>query len=1681
MRRILSFLLLCAFVAQSSGSALAATASGAPHLGVDLASLLMPARLAFERSQLFAALNGTEKNYDILHAPHPVVRIETRLKAVQPILRSGRPEIVALAPAPPRIRLKDHRAMRSAFRMPGSEQGERRFGVAAGPQRFANVRGSEQTSRMGAKAVRATATPTPGPDAGAGIRRWWDYEETALPGVGKSMVNVGTGNLVIVADDVDVPEPGLDLTFHRVFNSQSQHDFNADDGSEKAVYGERWTNNFDAHIVYRPGVQNVITVYDMDGSRCDYTADGNGNWIPCAGEHAILEPGNSTQCLYYWIKPSGTYYVFHSASDTTINGNSCGTPSANVGHVSQIVARNHNNSLTYTYSWDGSGNQTAENITQILIKHSDGDRLTLNFGEVSHHNELTNIVRPDGKTLRYVYDADANLIEVDKPGNNTADVGNGVPSGDVPESYSLTASQMQICSPRATISGWRSSGSPTDGACILYKFNSANRVSARLDDALYNPQITDLTGTSPLQPPSSGAPVGFVTGNTTSFSGYNTGTTTMQDAVGHSRTSTFDAAFRVTSATESTGTKILTSAMTWDTDNNLTSTTDARGNTTNYAYDANGNTIAVALPADTTTSPAGIRPTSIYSYDPNTNNLLSYCDPLETHALGKDWAGDPGRSDSRCPSAAASGATVYVYNTAYAPVYEPYGQLTDTYTPMGYHRHITYDAAAQGGADLGLPTMVKGGSMPQADGSNRTPQQSFTYSAGGTLATYFNGKGTWKLTYDTMNRPLVVTDPDSVSSYKCYYEDGSVEYTESAAQHNDDNGAVCNENVRQNLPYAVAFTYDADGNDVTEAHHFMMGPGVPTPMPGASVPVAGITTKFYDGLDRLVEVQQPQDATADLYKFPWITRYFYDYVTGANPDTVNIGAVGGVSAYGNLFKTVECVPNASSASLGGAYNSCTFHDVRGNSFDALDRSTKKYEIAFFSGGQTVAQSTQTYDSTPSTLGLLSQSANAMNQTTTFAYDHAGRTMSKTYDDPSVTPNETYDFDLDGRAIAITSSLFGRESYTFDADGRLTNKIEPSVGYADHGTIGYAYYPDGERESVSLTVPALGITTATDELNDSYFVDGKLKSEIVHAGAGGTYAWTYTAAGRELTQTDPSTGSVVTVYPVSGIGATQTKTIQPKAQTYNAFGEVDSVAYPSGYASASITYDSEGQVVQDGLIGHKVYSSRGELTWESVPGAPGFIRGNTANGTICQTECSFQPLSGQMLTQASSNVGTPSTAYTYDLAGRNTNIRASCPDNSSNPNIPGMDYTETRKYDAENHTTYADILGPDEYAQTGAGVPSDSCDTAVYGQMQLNWGNSGHPYTTTISGVTDPTLLAYAPPGEVPNSYHWDGDQVLYTGNGTLYIGMLGSVSLRGSAAVTTFDRDYAGLQVESHTSTYYTAFAPQGSRLQVNGKKANVTIDPDSRGVNAPSPPVGVFAPRGDGYMIAGLAIQGVRAYDPTSSQWTTPDAYAGDVHDPMTQKPFMYNGNNPIDYSDPSGFCTDPAAGQPPNGCLGGVDWNLNMAYGNALDGILWTVVTSAIFAPARAALSIRDISEALVGTSRLRVLGGFSGAPSYIQTAYALGGRAWSVASKTWAGLTDVERVALNHAFLDQGIREGAVFELNPGAWGKWTVDEVKYLLSRGYEFEENSAAGGGRLVPKVKPYAQQGIPVFYDSSTI
>ena len=131
--------------------------------------------------------------------------------------------------------------------------------------------------------------------------------------------------------------------------------------------------------------------------------------------------------------------------------------------------------------------------------------------------------------------------------------------------------------------------------------------------------------------------------------------------------------------------------------------------------------------------------------------------------------------------------------------------------------------------------------------------------------------------------------------------------------------------------------------------------------------------------------------------------------------------------------------------------------------------------------------------------------------------------------------------------------------------------------------------------------------------------------------------------------------------------------------------------------------------------------------------------------------------------------------------------------------------------------------------------------------------------------------------------------------GTTYLGQ--------SPYFFVLDRDFSGTQVSAHDSNgddgpweygqLYSHVIGKGAAVYTGGWVSSV----DAAGGLLLAPA------REDGYSVRGLMIQGVRSYDSNTEQWTTPDAYKGDVHDPMSQRSYMWNNNNPVAYKDPSGY----------------------------------------------------------------------------------------------------------------------------------------------------------------------------------
>ncbi len=847
---------------------------------------------------------------------------------------------------------------------------------------------------------------------------------------------------------------------------------------------------------------------------------------------------------------------------------------------------------------------------------------------------------------------------------------------------------------------------------------------------------------------------------------------------------------------------------------------------------------------------------------------------------------------------------------------------------------------------------------------------------------YGTGSGQWLLTYDSLNRLTSAADPDdsasgtgvcgktgaqpgwNTTSRTAYFPDGSVLSKQSASQ------------VANNV--ATTFTYDLDGNVKTETHHYGCL--------STSSCSAGVTTKWYDGADRLVEVQQPYDGS-DIQQYPWSTRYIYDLSQG------NVSAYRGMglAGYGNLVSTQELLSGAVwTPTAGQTYtlSTASWYDVRATSFDALDRPVSSYEAAF--GDQPKA--TNTYDA-PAALGLLSTVRLATGEVKNVVYDNLGRRTDVSYpNDPngSVTPAIHEAYDPAGHVTTRSTSILGAESIGYDATGNVTSVTEPSS--LGGGTIQYTYYADGMRANVGYADATQSYPNA---MQYAYRADGKRDRITLRNGS--AFAWAYTAAGRLQTQTDPLTGTTIHPDASYDTGKGYPKPYYPSAVTYGAWTQ----AFDSNGRGASVTlpvnlftYGPLQYDLEDGVLQQTVSATT--LANSPYPASvPVCLQSTIRNekfpdvslyGKACSAPYSGPPLAAQINGTQLNPSGPPTaggqprsgaapwtldaragmllrdtattssaapgegvgSSYSYDASGRlNQDFEGyydritSSP--SSNPTfaqwcpvgfIGTPQYlggvtcydngSRSKTYDAENRLrTETFTYQPEWSSSSGSTYTTTSYGFAQYGAFwedtsgyaqpanlqAVDYGASSHPMRFSLfhpdwtSGQTE------------TRAWLWDGDdrfiECQLSGGQcqTPILSMegLGDYNLAAGTLVRVNDRNLNGGVTMSRNATAFSAWKDQRARY-ITSKYAPCSID---GGALPTYVPTNICSAQHDGKLTAdGWTLdyetwQGVRTSDLAIGQWNTPDAYAGEVHDPVSQKPFMWNRNNPYSYADPSGLDT--------------------------------------------------------------------------------------------------------------------------------------------------------------------------------
>ena len=449
--------------------------------------------------------------------------------------------------------------------------------------------------------------------SGTGINPWWEYQEQNVPRGAHVMVSVGTGNLILQDDDMSVPHKGIAMAFRRTYNSQSLHDVNGDDGSFPGMYGNGWTSTFDAHLT---GANGTIDVWDIDGAKYVYTLAADGvTWQSMTpGQHATMTSDGS--CGMLWTKKTGTTYYFWDPYQMPSCNISFSAYGGYAGRLADIIGRNSNVLLAFTYAWDGQPTATGK-INGITVTTESGMTAKLTFTDVNGHRLLEQLTFPDNSTsVTYGYDANGNLLTVLQPPNNSSGTRpvEAYAYGPVGSSVLLT----DALSPRYYAGCATTCGSDGEQMEFGYAGTSAasSTVSSIVHYGVVDPSVPD--GLTSFGVPAGPLQSGFASNAFIYLTEYYTSgvlSSSYSDTDGHMMFWSADTSGRISQTqlcTASTGQgttctgQLLTTKTVWDTtNNNRIADYDTRGNRTDYAFDANGNTTAVAQPAVTVQTASG--------------------------------------------------------------------------------------------------------------------------------------------------------------------------------------------------------------------------------------------------------------------------------------------------------------------------------------------------------------------------------------------------------------------------------------------------------------------------------------------------------------------------------------------------------------------------------------------------------------------------------------------------------------------------------------------------------------------------------------------------------------------------------------------------------------------------------------------------------------------------------------------------------------------------------------------------------------------------------------------------------------------------------------------------------------------------------------------------------------------
>ncbi len=648
----------------------------------------------------------------------------------------------------------------------------------------------------------------------------------------------------------------------------------------------------------------------------------------------------------------------------------------------------------------------------------------------------------------------------------------------------------------------------------------------------------------------------------------------IEDPLGHSASRTYDTASGfLTSGIDRVG---LESDATFDSDGNQLTSTDPAAGTITYTYDADNRVTSVDDPQSGTTT---------FGYDGSERLPSTIIDAL-SHTTTQDVVGDLVMSTTDADgvtttmtynaqhqmltSADASGhTTTYTYDAA--------GRMTSETMPSGATKSWTYDGAGR----VLTETAEDGGvTTPTYDAAGRTATvmdptgavTAFAYNAQGLQSSMTPpGKPATTYAYDDLGQMTSTTEPGGATTLFAYGELGRLTST------TDPLGRV------------TSYAYDAAGRQTTETapdggettNGFDGTRGLQT---SVTAPGSRITTTAYNADGSVDHVTDPTGASTS-YAYDSVGRQISEtdptgvvtttaYTPGGRVASTTSPATGIVTNTYNSDGRLTKTTNALSGDTVYAY------DADGHTTSVTTPAGLTTATSYFATGLPhvlTAPDSSTVTKTYSLRGEVLTQQQSGRGTVTYTYN-PDRTVATVQN--AIGGTTTFGYDDRGNKVSQTDPAGGVTMWGYDLANQMTSMTLPQVTGQPLAATTYAYDPNGRLATV--TDPTGRVTTNTwnqagDLLSDSFAGGGA--AAVSHAytydnagrrltatGTDGTSGWTYDAAGRPTSITEP--GSRISSYTYDTAGRLKTETSPAGfgvAYTYDALGRPTAIAPTSRLA------------------------------------------------------------------------------------------------------------------------------------------------------------------------------------------------------------------------------------------------------------------------------------------------------------------------------------------------------------------------------------------------------------------------------------------------------------------------------------------------------------------------------------